>query len=374
MTDQTNLSPTPAETNTVVDWKGAGNEIHISDIYAFKACRRQWNWTSRLRENLEPIRPYHPFFFGRMVHDCLEKWYWLKQDPNITMAEFLVHELAAMREHGAIWAEEQAGINEQIELARGLLDHYMLWENRQVGAFAVRNLEFIAVEQTFRVPLFVPGVRRRSRKVYFAGKWDGLVRRRDTGDLYIWELKTTRSLEARIKQLDNDPQCTAYLWAARQIFGDKVKGMVYTVMNKRVPAEPKVLSSTGMLSRDMRNQSFDSYRQAIRNVHGNPDKGWVSAQYGEVLLELYHQKPQFFDRVVVGRTPHALDLAGLQLYDVAREMARPNLPIYPSESQQCNYCLMREPCIAMQNGTGHEAILEAGYRRKEVDIVGDDGE
>jgi len=237
------LRSTHAAAQALGDTWRNGSEIHISDVSAFKACRRAWNWSSRLRHNLEPIRPYHAFFFGRAIHFTLERYYACETDWEQTIVKFVEEETALIKQNGVIWEQERDMIDEQVEMAYGIVRHYLAWENRQTGPFSLKNLEFITLEQEFACPIWNPSTGEILTSAYFAGKWDGLVRRKDNGDIYIWELKTSRSIPQRAALLPNDDQATEYLNAARYIFGDQVKGLLYTIMAKRVPGTPKVLNN-----------------------------------------------------------------------------------------------------------------------------------
>src|SRR5688500_7889087 len=61
--------------------------IHASDRGSFKQCRRRWNWSSPMRNNLMPKVSegslYFPLWFGSGVHWALAKYYdpLLQRDP-----------------------------------------------------------------------------------------------------------------------------------------------------------------------------------------------------------------------------------------------------------------------------------------------------
>jgi hypothetical protein len=346
-------------------------EVHISDVLAYKACRRAWNWSSRLRNNLEPRRPYKPFFFGRMVHTALESWYAYGTPFEASLTEFLATEVKKMSEHGVLWPGEEGLIEEQLTLANNILQHRALWERRMSkkgSRFGLSNIRFLSVEQEFRVPIVDPRTGEDSDTVFFAGKWDGLVELIDDGSLWLWEEKTARSVPERLATLDNDEQASSYLWVARRIFGPRLKGIIYTAMAKRAPSPPKVLAS-GLLSRDTRGQSYDSYLGYIKAHHGDDvDREFIGDNYGDALIGLYEEAEgnTFFSRVPIIRNEHALAEAGEELYYVAMEMANPNTPIFKRSSHDCKMCIFHEPCIALQNGSDNvDLLLEDNYVQRQ---------
>src|SRR4051812_5729556 len=61
--------------------------IHASDRGTFKSCRRRWDWSSPMRNNLAPKPEEHgvvmPLWFGSGIHWALRHYYdpLLKRDP-----------------------------------------------------------------------------------------------------------------------------------------------------------------------------------------------------------------------------------------------------------------------------------------------------
>lgn len=382
-------------------------EVHVSDINEFLKCRRSWNWSSRFRGNLTPNRIYRPFFTGRIVHAAMEDWYargapmpddekdisfeLLFQDAyNTILWEELgpwlpleaespapaIRDDMALMDTLRMMPDEIEELKNELLLIKGMLEHYALWENRNVGPFALRNLEFLSVEQEFNVPIVHPATGEVHKRARYAGKWDELVRRRDNGDVYVWEIKTTSRPEQRAKMLLNDPQCTHYLNACEQAFPElrsKIKGMLYTLMAKRVPRMPKVLNN-GMLSTDIRGQSFDSFVRFITAHHGLSDwtedarRQFIISHYGaqlQVLLRSQNRENTFFERHLVVRNEAARYQGRLDLWHIADAMTDPNLPMYPTPGFGCSYCLFHEPCIALQNGQNVDTILRTSYIQRD---------
>ena len=226
-------------------------EIHISDVRTFKTCRRKWNWISPLRRNLESIVPYVPFFAGRMAHYALEHYYRSGTPFEASVKTFVDEERALMEQVGRLWDVEESNLAEQVDLITGMLTHYRLWIESAAEAnfrFRDENLEFISLERTFSVPLRTPNG-RASNKVFLAGRFDGLVRYKGDGTYWIWETKTTRSIKELTYSLANDEQAGAYIYAAQEIYGRPISGVLYNILRKKVPTRPDVLQS-GLLSKN----------------------------------------------------------------------------------------------------------------------------
>ena len=328
--------------------------VHISGVQQFKACREAWNWSSPQRGNLTPVDKYAPFFTGSMVHHCLEHWYKFGTPTDQAISDFCSANLTR--------AEfETPTIQEQVYLVLGMMKHYHLWQKYNQSWLADREFAFIANEQDFSVPLW--GNSRHQVKL--KGTFDGVVKSLHNGKLYLWEIKTTRSIIERLKQTDLDAQTDAYLNGAERVLGVEIAGIVYTILRKKVP-EVKVLKSGDLSQAIDKDMTPEWYLNTIKEHHKElgANKDYIKAQYGDTLNALLSQENRYFARVVVNRSKAALADSWRQLQIVAQAMIDPRTPIYRSESNACNYCLFRTPCIAKRDGEDYKAILAKGYEAK----------
>ncbi len=339
-------------------------EIHISDVRTFKQCRRKWWWSSPLGRNLEPNVPYAPFFSGRAVHYALEMYYGKKHVPfQTSLDKFFAHE---EKEMGTLWPIERNTFNEQVELVRGITDHYKLWSTGFEGRFADDKLEFLSLEQSFRVPIFARSG-RKSTKVMLSGRFDGVVKvAGENGDTYwIWEIKTTRSIEELTHSLANDEQAGAYIWAAQQMYKVPITGVLYNILRKKVPTQPRVLQN-GMLSvaKDI-DTTAEAYFNAIHTLHPDWKMETIQEYYGEILDTLIQKGNTFFSRFPVYRTQVEIETLAENLHATALEMTRPTTVRYPTPGwMNCKFCHFRSPCLAMNAGADVEFMLEHEYRQR----------
>jgi len=347
-------------------------EIHISDIRTFKSCRRKWNWSSPLREGLEPSVPYVPFFTGRAIHYCLENFYGPKHTPMLeSLSVFLEVEKGEMERVGKLWPQESELIAEQIVLINGMLQHYTEWVEQDISKWSDKNLDFWKLETEFSVPLRTPNG-RPSPRVFLAGRFDGVVRRKDDGSYWLLEHKTTRSISELVSSLDNDEQAGAYLIAAGELLSIQPTGVLYNVMRKKIPTEPMLLQS-GLLSQNKQiDTTVYAYIRAAQRAHEAdfPDlkerNKFIMDQYGEFLQHLMDQGNKFFLRVPIYRTGMEMQQLQHDLWTVALEMVRPSTPIYPAPSwNNCKFCHFRSPCLATNSGADVGIILDNEYRKRE---------
>lgn len=334
-------------------------EIHISDVGAYKKCRRLWHWSSSLQRGLEPNRPYLPYFLGRAVHAALQDYYENGVHPADAVDAFMQNESASASEFSS------TDLAAHTAFLKALLGHYYIWTVAQTGPWADSNLEFMALETEFKVPLNNPTTGRASNKVLLAGRFDGLVRRKDDGSVWLLETKTTRSIKEFVVAVGNAEQAAAYITAAQKQLGVQVEGVLYNLMKKRVPAAPDVRLD-GQLSQDMK---FDGtpeyYIQCVKNHHTDWTPAQMNAVYAPFISKLRTRPSDWFARMPVRRTQHELKQFSADLWTVALEMTRKTTPIYPSPSQMnCTWCQFRDVCLAYNRGEDIEPIFEHEFRPK----------
>lgn len=349
-------------------------EIHNSDVLQYKKCRRAWNWSSPLRGNLAPRAFYEPFFLGTAVHYGLDQFYKYGTGPVTSMADSLQEYVARVGDDA--YRANAANIAESVNLAIGILDHYIAWSRADASRYADRNLDIIAGEQRFNVHIRtpkgrriysrVPGLGNLTLPVPLVGRIDMIVRAKYDGRLYLVEHKTCRSIREREAQLPYEEQPNNYANAATHLLSEPIAGIIYNLIRKKLPVVPQALKSTGKLSKD---KSIDTtaevYIAEARRLHGaDATRDFLRAEYGDMIQHLLDTKgDQFFKRVVIRRTAEELQRANVMLVETAREMLNPRTPIYPHGGYHCTWCLFREPCLARNSGDEDQVahILATNY-------------
>jgi hypothetical protein len=333
--------------------------VHWSDVQRFKECRWAWDCASPSRRNLTPRDRYAPFFTGSMMHHVLEMRYRFDTPPFDAINSFLAQEAQL----APIDASDPQ-IYDQINLVLGIAKHYDLWQHYDQTMLADANFEFVAPEQDFITPLW-----SNSRKrINLVGRFDGVVKHLSSGKLYLWELKTTRSLIERERQLALDGQADCYINAASRILDQPIYGVVYTLMRKKVPDFPKVISNGTLSVVQSQDTTAEWFLDCVKQHHSiglevmsvDQRKAFIKNHYSELLNYLTGQPNKYFSRLIVQRSESELNQSWRELQDVAREMiSKPT--IYRTDGPHCNYCLFRTPCIAQRQARDHIAILQSDY-------------
>lgn len=349
---------------------------HINDVMAYKKCRRLWNWSSLLRNSLEPKAPHAPFFIGRAVHYVIEQLRGDATPPLTSLSTFLRKELNPLRQDAFTWPIYREDIKQQVHLIRALIRQYHEWSVKNRGPFADNNLEPLAQEIIFgdsKDPLAFPAVLLKDRNgvpykphVYLAGRFDELVRHRMHGTVWLGETKTCRSIEERTALLWHDEQATAYCYAAQELFNEPVAGVVYTLLRKKIASRPEVLKK-GTLSQDKRiDTTVGTYRKAIYDLHGEVSDEFVESHYGDILFHIGNFAKPFVDRIAIERSPQQIALFVEELHATVLEMYNPSTYINATRTWSCPGCHFRQPCLSADTGDLQQLDLqlEHSYKRR----------
>lgn len=350
--------------------------VHISDVMAFKACRRAWSYSSRLGRNLQPRGLYSPFFVGSGVHHAIE---YLISDgiaPTTSIAQYL-RPVLQERKKDPIWRDTLPDVRNDVRLMRALMDQYQAWSKLNTGPFSDTNLDYLAHEVRFddgpdadwpAVRLEIDGVPLQP-EVWLAGRFDGMARRRSDGSVWLIEHKTCRSIQERAKLLLHDEQATAYAYAAGKLFEEPITGVIYTLLRKKAAAIPREVRG-GTLSLDKRiDTSVEVYRAAIRRHHPSWAEKQVQAVYGEVLRYIDDFAEPFVARVAIQRSQAQIDAYIRELHATAVDMWDATTMPYANRTWSCPRCLFRAPCLEQDQGNMAEVeqILQLQYQSRKLD-------
>lgn len=351
--------------------------IRTSDRIQFKKCRRNWDFGSIIRQGYVPDRSAPPLEFGTDIHKALDIWY----EPSTwhlvtnrgtrhiiaaaTISDFEARQDARLKERrepgtGFIEEEVKQEFAERKDLGVGMLKNYFLWAPLE------DDFTPVYTEVDFEVPILdndgnpficdCHGV-----PVVYQGRLDGIVK--DKGGWYwILEHKTAKTL-GDTSHLQLDEQTTSYAWALQHMLGIRVQGVIYNELAKEYPHPPKRnktrrLGCIYTVAKDQ-NTTYELYLETLI------ENGEPLGPYEDILAHLKEQGNKFVRRVPVNRNLHQLENMGRQIYLEAKEMINPDLPIYPNPNKfTCSYCAFRQPCIAMNDGSDYQFLLDEDYRQR----------
>lgn len=199
--------------------------------------------------------------------------------------------------------------------------------------WAETQIQMVATEQAFELPIINPETGRPSMTYKLGGKIDGICRLED-GTLAILEHKTCSEDIGQDADywalLRLDMQISRYMNAAKEI-GHDVQTVLYDVIRKP-GISPKLINDLDaegrkiVLRTDTGERVFN--RGGEPRLTGDTKKGWVvqqhretPAEYGERLIADIYARPDFYyARQEIPRAAFDLDECRQELWDSAKDI------------------------------------------------------
>lgn len=333
-------------------------EIHTSDRIVFKRCRRKWDLGSYMRQNMIPDRVNDKLWLGTGIHFALSEYYEKGIHPMVAFNEWSKAEIARIQTTVGLWEEQMGMIQEAIDLGLGMMQHYAIWSRIEDDKYFN---EVVATEHEFCVPVVDPN--GNATGVNYVGRIDGIVKD-ITGGLWLLEHKTAAAVDTT--KLPLDEQVGSYIWAAQQIYGVQLEGVIYNILRKRVPRQPEVLKNGHLSQNKSIDTTYEVYLKALTDHYAALNKQVPIDDYRGILDHLQEKGNTFFVRERVRRNQYEIKNQGLRIYHEYVDMNRPDLVLYPNPTKDCAWdCDFRSVCMAMEDGSDPGYLLSSMFKRRE---------
>jgi RecB family exonuclease len=317
----------------------------------FRRCRRKWFFQSPLCLNLTSLSEVSPhLWFGSGFHFALEDYHGYRHYHH-PLAAFLAYYQATQ---GARPGEAL----ELVELADAMLDYYLRWLKGHNEFQTLWVDDKPQVEVSWEVPLW--------DGIVYAGTFDRVVTDWH-GRMWTLDYKTAQRITT--SKLEMDPQVTAYAYAFERLYGRPMEGMVYMQFLKSPPTPPRLLADGHLSVNKNQGTSYELYKQAIIDRYGNK-LGAIPPHIMRFCRELKEKEGPEGDRYIrwdfVRRNPAMTTAEEWKIRAETNEMLNDSLELYPNPTRDCSWdCDFRGPCVAMDDGSDWQSMLDDGYCRKE---------
>lgn len=331
--------------------------IRPTDRATFKRCRRAWDLSSPRRQGYEAVAPHgrDTIDLAQALIDALDvyyfpgMWAWDRSVVRPLVLRGLERSLAqqhARQGHrDAGDATSHARLDAFNELASQTLRRYFEW------AAEVDEFEPLQVGGEFDAPVPDPDDPHHDlpgpggERVRYRGRVDALVLDHDRR-YWLMHHRLADGGWADVDDLLIEDAGVTACWAWERCFLDvEVAGTIYNEL-RTAPA------------------AGDGVDRDVPSAGGTHDEPLIAA--GRWRPAHQHGDGVWFRRTVVPRERAEIDAAGVRLGREAADMVDPSLRVYPAPSPAtCAPCQFRAPCVAMNDGSDVDAVLRAGYRRRD---------
>lgn len=356
--------------------------ISISEFKRFMMCRLCWHWRSAPPRGLglEPRVSAPELSLGKLIHEVLQLGY----DQRRSFEE-IYWELVPQYDppQSELFREERQKTLDQLDLGGAMMRGYDSWHVE-----ADEPYRFLATETRGSVPL-------PDTDIELSFIMDALVERHD--GLWVLDFKTTS--RSTTDWTDQDLQATAYVYAARHLYGPDVRGIIFRFLLKKAPRDYKdlILKSGKVTQRSnlsnltthaeylkaiaismlMRNNAdIETPQQALEVLPKVKDtalfKKYFQEErkvYWEQLQDLrggdstyFWDKPEFRSEVEVANYMNNV------LVPVSKQIRDPQF-IGPTGLAMawaaCSRCPFREPCKLAMQGADYQHILDTEFQLSE---------
>ena len=331
-------------------------DLRPSDRLWFKRCRRSWDFSSRLRRNLEPAQLRYGLDLDRALRDGLAVYYfpgmWEWDRKVVLPLAFAAFEksMHRQREGHELTEIEEAAWQQGLDAGRMLLDHYLAWAPTADRFWPVR------VETDFDVQIPDPAaedtdlVSADGRVVHYGGRVDLLLV--DEHDAY-WVARhhlVDEFTEPELLLLDDETLAACWAWELFYL-GMQISGTIHNELRLNgAPPDP-----ADPVTRPRAAHAFARARAQHRRMYAKAEHVPT-----DVVVEA---GGEMFRRTRIPRSRQSLEDLGRRLAAEATEMLDPALALYPTPApEHCAACDFRAPCLALNEGADADAIVKTNYR------------
>jgi hypothetical protein len=331
--------------------------IHASDRTTFKRCRRQWDMSSRNRQNLEPVPQPGPIDLTQAVRDALAVYYFpgMWEWDRAIVAPLVNQALdrSVRGQAGAVAgnrADEQA-LQETLDRGHALLDAYAAW------APTVDHFTPIRVETDFEANIPDPAtsganlVIQTGDEIRYCDRIDLLAI--DSDDAYwVVQHRLVTDSWADHDALQLDERTIAWCWAWPQFYlGMRIAGTMYN----------EIRADAGKLGVKAPQPAG---RPQVHHRRMYARSGTVSGE------RLHAEGTDAFRRTRIRRDEAELAASGADLAAEVNIATSADLEVYPSpEPWVCARCSYRSPCLILNQGDDATAELTKSYRQRPPETV-----
>lgn len=333
--------------------------VSYSLLSLFKNCRKAADFKYAQGLKSAQQRSY-ALNFGTIFHACLEKLY------NKIPAEEIYKYIDSQFPGYEIVEEEKLTRLHLRAMLEGYINKYTKEDN---------NFEVISTEKEFFGPItdMDSSLKEPLKGVEFTGKIDGIVKMKDTGEIFLLEHKTAKSISGSyIDRLWSDFQIVVYVYYVNKVFKMPCSGVFYNVIQK--PDIKRLGQETEEEYQERRKLSASKNKSGTTNI--KKKLGESDEEFEDRLAELYLDS-KMYHRELIYVTKNQMK----SCVEEISEMTKAFLSCIKREKfyKNTDYCYRYgSPCeyFPICKSGNNQNVIDNNYEKKpryELNLIEDTG-
>lgn len=345
--------------------------VRPKEMEVFRSCRRHWDFDSRLRQNLVPIKPAKMFDFDLAMHQALAVWYFPAMDDwsrvivrPVALKGFdrkMREDRATYAEHWEITPEMDAEWERHLKLGEAVLNRYFDW------ATTADDFDSILADEDIWTAIPDPdnpendlGSADLKREIRYFGRVDGVMSTPDdeywvVSHRIVWDnfldenelLADTRTLLGQRALEVSYPQL-------------RIAGTVYNELRIGRDELDGAAPSPEPPGPDMRDHTRGARHINFRRAATATESKYVDDGSDHVVQR---EGTENVRRTYITRSRATMDPISRQMATDALLVREAEIDIYPDpEPEKCAACLFAVPCRMIDEGVDITEYMKAHYR------------
>jgi len=356
--------------------------VRPKEMEVFRACRRQWDFDSRMRQNLVPVKPARMFDFDLAMHQALAVWYFPAMDDwsrmivrPVALKGFdrkMREDRGAYAEYHPITPEMDEEFEKYLKLGEAVLSRYFDW------ATGADDLDSILADEDIWAAVPDPenpendlGSVDRRREIRYFGRIDQVMSTPD--DEYwvvdhrvVWDEFTDED------ELLNDTRTLLGQKALEIAYPQlRIAGTVYNELRIGRGEIDGAAPSPEPAGEDMRDHSKGARHLNFRRVAKAIESKYADDGSDHVVQR---EGNDYVRRTYITRSRATLAPIARQMATDAILVRDDDIEIYPDPApEKCAACLFVVPCRMLDEGADVDAYLAAHFRRRTEEEFDEEG-
>ncbi|MDQ1427543.1 MAG: hypothetical protein QOK39_1019 [Acidimicrobiaceae bacterium] len=351
--------------------------IRPRELRKFERCRRQWDFSSQLRERYALKLPSLEWAFEKAVRDALAVYYFPAMDDwnraivrPLTVKGFdrsMKEYRTAHEKFTPFTAEEEQAYSASLELGHAMLANYFVW------AAALDDFDSLFADHDIWAP--IPDPRQPisdlgtvdGRPMRYMGRMDQLIADPDD-ELWIVDHRVVRGDWTPNEELIDDEVLRSHCWHTQIAYPQML--IAGTITNElRVDGQTDAPPISEIEERDQRTMIGSRHVNTRRSPltlepSSTPAARSAATEHDQISLQ---QDIGLFRRTVVRRNQENMRHTGVRVAEMAMEIRDPDLAVPPTFGEDCASCEFQAPCAAMEAGQHWRAVMEENFYQRSAD-------